>query len=216
MKTAIKKYAPCIVGIVWGIVCWAFFQFCYSYHFFYQEQNQIFLLSSDYVLSYLPEAGWLARLVGDFLTQFYYYLYVGPVILTGCLLVLGYFLQCLLHRWGVRKWIALLVAILVMTLFAVFCFHHNYRLSNIISATGLAGTFLLATMLWKKRNWLRILLAFVITIIGCYLFGKPGMGKLQQPNFFVEKQLAVDNEYYFRNYDKVISMVETIRIPPKR
>lgn len=208
MKTAIKKYAPCIVGIVWGIVCWAFFQFCYSYHFFYQEQNQIFLLSSDYVLSYLPEAGWLARLVGDFLTQFYYYLYVGPVILTGCLLVLGVFLQCLLHRWGVRKWIALLVAILVMTLFAVFCFHHNYRLSNIISATGLAGTFLLATTLWKKRNWLRILFAFVIAIIGCYLFGKPEMGKLQQPNFFVEKQLAVDNEYYFRNYDKVISMVE--------
>ena len=83
-----KKEIICYGAVViWAIGCFAFLNFFYHYHFFYQEQNQLFLLTKDYVSSYLSDGpGWLARLTGHFLTQFYYYLFLGPAILTVPLL----------------------------------------------------------------------------------------------------------------------------------
>ena len=86
--------------LLWGVLCWAFFQFCYPCHFFYQEQNQIFLLSSDYLATYFSKPAWLACLAGDFLTQFYYYIYAGAVILTGVLLVTGDLVRRAMQRAG--------------------------------------------------------------------------------------------------------------------
>ena len=74
-KTRFRHYGCYLLIALWGAVCWAFFQFCYPYHFFYQEQNQLFVLTRDEWYRYVSEgSGWLARWVGDFLTQFYYYL----------------------------------------------------------------------------------------------------------------------------------------------
>ena len=36
-----------------AIACFVFFQFFYPYHLFYQEQNQLFLASWDYLTTYL-------------------------------------------------------------------------------------------------------------------------------------------------------------------
>ena len=98
-----KKEIICYGAVViWAIGCFAFLNFFYHYHFFYQEQNQLFLLTKDYVSSYLSDGpGWLARLTGDFLTQFYYYLFLGPAILTVSLLCIGDFTRRLLQNLGV-------------------------------------------------------------------------------------------------------------------
>ena len=55
-----------------SIAVFCFFQFWYPYHFFYHEQNQIFLWEGEYVSGYFQRAGGLACLIGDFQTQFYY------------------------------------------------------------------------------------------------------------------------------------------------
>ena len=73
MKT-FSKYYPTAAMALWAICCFCFFQFWYPYHFFFQEQNQIFLWSWDYISDYFDKPGGLALLTGDFLTQFYYYL----------------------------------------------------------------------------------------------------------------------------------------------
>ena len=78
-----------IVMALWAVAIFLFFQFWYPYHFFYQEQNQIFLWEWEYVSGYLNSIGGLALLIGDFLTQFYYYLYAGATILTLCILLAG-------------------------------------------------------------------------------------------------------------------------------
>ena len=72
MKCKLLRYYPMIVIALWAVVCWCFFQFWYPYHFFYQEQNQIFLWSCDYLSTYFEKPGGLATLIGDFLTQVYY------------------------------------------------------------------------------------------------------------------------------------------------
>lgn len=67
---SIKHLLPYLCVFLWAIACYVFFQTTYAYHFFYQEQNQLFLLSWTYCADYLHRPAWLASLVGDFLTQF--------------------------------------------------------------------------------------------------------------------------------------------------
>ena len=87
---------------LWAIAFFVFFQFWYPYHFFFQEQNQLFLWSWDYISTYNHNGG-LALLLGDFLTQFYYYLYVGAIILTICLLLVGTLLYKALARMANKR-----------------------------------------------------------------------------------------------------------------
>lgn len=43
------------------------------YHLFHREQTQLFLLATEPLAGYLRHPAALARLSGDFLTQFFYY-----------------------------------------------------------------------------------------------------------------------------------------------
>ena len=271
--------------LLWAIACFAFFQWWYPYHFFYQEQNQLFLWSTDYLLTYFNKPAWLACLAGDFLTQFYYYLYAGPIILTIVLLIVGDFTRRALQAAEiVSKWLPYLIAIVVMTVEASFCLHYDFRLSSVLAFAGGAATFWISTTLLNHiRIWIHLennlreapmmiagmglphwlsLLSIIICVpisfwlfgygvwvyaalvlTGCLLYVKqpcnylrlgtlavcmfllmltkrfyyldfdelysyPNIGKLTKPQFDLEKTFAVDDEYYFGNYNKVVKLVE--------
>ena len=194
-----------IVMALWAIAFFVFFQFWYPYHFFFQEQNQLFLWSGDYISTYNHNGG-LALLLGDFLTQFYYYLYVGAIILTICLLLVGTLLYKALRNFKVGKMIALILALVVMTFMAVCHFSISYRLSSTIAMIGWCLLLWLVSMMngWKMR-----LMLLALGILPTWLlFGLPEIKKLQGPDLILEKDFAVDCEYYFGNHDKVIRMVE--------
>ncbi len=194
-----------IVMALWAIAFFVFFQFWYPYHFFFQEQNQLFLWSWDYISTYNHNGG-LALLLGDFLTQFYYYLYVGAIILTICLLLVGTLLYKALRNFKVGKMIALILALVVMTFMAVCHFSISYRLSSTIAMMGWCLLLWLVSMMkgWKIR-----LMLLALGILPTWLlFGLPEIKKLQGPDLILEKDFAVDCEYYFGNHDKVIRMVE--------
>ena len=194
-----------IVMALWAIAFFVFFQFWYPYHFFFQEQNQLFLWSGDYISTYNHNGG-LALLLGDFLTQFYYYLYVGAIILTICLLLVGTLLYKALRNFKVGKMIALILALVVMTFMAVCHFSISYRLSSTIAMIGWCLLLWLVSMMngWKMR-----LMLLALGILPTWLlFGLPEIKKLQEPDLILEKDFAVDCEYYFGNHDKVIRMVE--------
>lgn len=194
-----------IVMALWAIAFFVFFQFWYPYHFFFQEQNQLFLWSWDYISTYNHNGG-LALLLGDFLTQFYYYLYVGAIILTICLLFVGTLLYKALRNFKVGKMIALILALVVMTFMAVCHFSISYRLSSTIAMIGWCLLLWLVSMMngWKIR-----LMLLVLGMLPTWLlFGLPEVKKLQGPDLILEKDFAVDCEYYFGNHDKVIRMVE--------
>ena len=194
-----------IVMALWAVAFYIFFQFWYPYHFFFQEQNQLFLWSGDYISSYTG-AGWLAKLVGDFLTQLYYYLYVGATILTICIALTGTLLYKALRNFKVGRVVALILALVVMTFLAICHFSTSYRLSSTIAMIGWCLLLWLVSLMhgWKMRL---ILLALGI-LPTWLLFGLPEVKKLQGPDLILEKDFAVDCEYYFGNYDQVIRMVE--------
>ncbi len=194
-----------IVMALWAIAFFVFFQFWYPYHFFFQEQNQLFLWSWDYISTYNHNGG-LALLLGDFLTQFYYYLYVGAIILTICLLLVGTLLYKALRNFKVGRMVALILALTVMTFIAVCHFSISYRLSSTIAMMGWCLLLWLVSMMngWKIR-----LMLLALGILPTWLlFGLPEIKKLQGPDLILEKDFAVDCEYYFGNHDKVIRMVE--------
>ena len=218
MKIKSRHIIPTAAIVLWAIACFCFFQFCYPYHFFYKEQNQLFLLTADWLRTYFDEVGWLARMAGDFLTQFYYYLFAGATILTMVLTALSAVTYLWLKRLGVNRYAALAVALVVATVEAVFHLHYKFPLSGTLSLLGwvLALACITGCIKRFRKNGrrsiptlaARILLPLLLLPLSYWLFGLPKMGTLKGPEWYVERQLAVDCEYYFGNWDKVVSLVE--------
>lgn len=188
------------------IVVFCFFQFWYPYHFFYHEQNQIFLWEWEYVSGYSQRAGGLAALIGDFLTQFYYYLYAGATILTVCIALAGFLMYKILTNLKMNPWIALALELGVIALLTVCHFSTSYKLSSTICVIGWLLLLWVVSMIRAKR--LRLACLVIILLPSYLLFGTPKAGRLQAPDFVLEKDFAVDNEYRFGNYDKVLDIVK--------
>ena len=188
------------------IAIFGFYQIYYSYHFFYQEQNQIFLWSWDYISTYFDKPGYLSRLFGDFLTQFYYYLYAGSTILTLCIAILGILLYNALRNFRVSKTVSLILCLVMMFFVAVCHFSISYRLSSTISIIGWMFIVWLVSLM---RGWKMRLMLLALSLLPAYLlFGLPHVKRIQAPDFVLEKNFAVENEYHFGNYNKVISLVK--------
>lgn len=207
MRTSVRRYYAVAAIVLWAVACWAFFQFWYPYHFFFQEQNQLFLWSSDYLSSYIYPVRF-AALIGDFLTQFYYYLYVGAIILTLCITVIGVLTYRAFRNFHVARPLGLAVALALMTFVAVCHFSTSYRLSSTISI--MAWMLTLWLLSWVNSSKPRLTLAACNLLIPTYLlFGLPQIKSIKMPDFILEKDFAVDCEYYFGNHDKVINIVES-------
>ena len=247
-------------------------------------------MSWDHVTTYLDKPGWLACLAGDFLTQFYYFRYAGPIILTLCILLTGNNIRCAVEMADIKgRWVAHSVAFIVMILLICFSFHYDYRLSSILAVAGGASVFrvstslLISTRMFIKKiekrneqglfingsgiaNWVSVISIFVSVFVCHWFFGYgvwvygaltfascianimmagtyyrlaaliipffllmltkrlyycdfqtiytyPGIGKLAKPQLDQERTLAVDCEYYFGNYNRVINMVEKDKNP---
>ena len=215
MRLSLRKHYIYAVLAVWALACLAFFLFCYPYHFFFQEQNQIFLFTRPYLEAYFEQPAWMARMVGDFLTQFYYYLYLGPLILTCCLLVMGDLVRRILQLAGMRLNAATWTGIAIMTVEAIFFLRAEYRLSELIGIIGWLVAAWIVLWLFRKKRLLG-LLALPVAAVACWwCFGIPQPGKLGKPDFLLEKDFAVDNEYYWGHYNKVEKIVEeaSVRTP---
>ncbi len=196
-----------IIFVLSIIAVFSFFQLCYPYHFFYHEQNQIFLWEWEYISGYFDKIGGLAFLIGDFLTQFYYYLYAGATILTICIALAGLLLYKTLTNFRVNHWVAFIAGLAVIGLLTVCHFSISYKLSSTIS---FLGWFL---VLWGisviRHKWLRLSCLLMMLLPAYLLLGIPKIKRMQIPDFVLEKDFAVDNEYRFGNYNKVLDLVKS-------
>lgn len=219
-KVNVLKYSEWAAFLSWGVLCFVYFHTNYYYHFFYQEQNQLFLMSWEYVSSYFKESAPLSQLIGDFLTQFYYYVFAGPAVLTLSILLIGIMTRMALSIsiCRKRKLIATFVALILMTIEASFCLKNSYRLSDVWSAVGwsIAITAIVAWCRWFYINnkfsahrflyslqGIFVTVFFLLTYIG---FGNPLKGEFVKPEKEIERLLSYDNEYYFEHYERVIAM----------
>ena len=89
MKACRRKYIEWGAAGIGALALFLFFFRILPYHLFHREQTQLFLLATEPLAGYLRHPAALARLSGDFLTQFFYYEGGGPTIMAVVLLLWG-------------------------------------------------------------------------------------------------------------------------------
>ena len=86
-----KIYKPAVI-LFWisvFVILFYFLQTYYKYHFFYIEQNRLFLLNWAFIKDMLIYPGGFCRFVSGFLLQFYAYAYAGAFITTALSTCIG-------------------------------------------------------------------------------------------------------------------------------
>lgn len=81
MKDLIKKYWPITLTLLFGVGVFVFWWQGYPEALCYQEQNQLFLWSWDYLIGDLSVAGGLADYLSEMVVQFYYVPWLGALLL---------------------------------------------------------------------------------------------------------------------------------------
>lgn len=153
-----------VLVLLIGVLCLLFFLFILPYDLLYQEQMQLFLLSSDYFLSYFSKPGWLACYIGDFITQFYYFKGLGAFIITGVLGIEFLISLILFARIGKRE--SIFYAVIPVLYEWFLHLDPNYRLSSSISLILALLFFLLYTYFDKQRlSWIISILLMPVLYI---------------------------------------------------
>ena len=105
-----KTYGHVFAGLGF-LAAWGFFQFAHPYHLIRREQLDLFLFDGDYLRQTYRGTGWLARLCGDFLEQFFHLPAVGPLVVALLLTGIGAVVYRICRRF-LGHWPALGVAAL--------------------------------------------------------------------------------------------------------
>jgi hypothetical protein len=102
MKIEQTRKTELIAAGVFFAASFVFFEFFYSYHLYFVEQLQIFLLTPAHFLSYFSKPAFLSSYIGDFLTQFYYLSGGGPAVISLTLILLWLLVRRIMNLWNGR------------------------------------------------------------------------------------------------------------------
>ena len=139
------KYIRLMAGIACFVVTAVFLQVTNSFHFYYIEQLQLFRYAADYWIAQLSEVGGVAALLGEGLTQYFAYPYVGPVVVAALLTgVFGWTAAILRQLQPKREpWLLALLPALALLLIQ---FDFNYLLKGTVAFVGME----LALFAWMR------------------------------------------------------------------
>ncbi len=155
LKTVLLRHGGGILICVFAMVCFCFFQGWYRYHFFYQEQNQLFLSTPVWLATYFDKPAWLACMLGDWLMQFYYYLYAGPAILATALLLVGMSVYGAVGEAGLKgRCVKTVLAIAAMAVESLFSLDYGFRLCSVLAVAGGAVGYIFYRNLLKVVSFL--------------------------------------------------------------
>ncbi|MBR5963789.1 MAG: hypothetical protein IK000_06550 [Bacteroidaceae bacterium] len=217
-KERCGKTVRLTILIVGCLLLFVFFQFFYRYHLYHREQFSLFLTAPDVLQAYWKAPAAISCLVGDFLTQFFYFRYMGPIIMALTHTLLGVLVYRLFFRY-LRRW-ALVPALCAVLMETGRQCGLTYPLSSTWQWIGLVATLLLCR--WVLLHWKGSFLRYVVAVIllggGVWLFGWGDWEKRSvfMPNMTQERMLAVDTEYYFGRYEEMGRLLDSYADTPNR
>lgn len=203
MKVCSRKYMEWAAAGIGAMVLFLFFLRVLPYHLFHREQTQLFLLTAETMTEYLKHPAVLARLSGDFLTQFFYYEGGGPAIVAAVLLLWGVvvfrLLRPVMGRWA---WIPTATAVLWEA--GRLC-ELVYPLSGTMALIGIGGVLLLCRSCIRRSWKWGLPISIVALLLGYGLFGYGDWSSrwYGTPDLKREYLLALDSEMYFGRQEKV-------------
>ena len=149
-----------LLSLTFGLVVFWFFTFLYPFHLNYQEQYQMFLFSSDYFLNFFAKPGGISDYIGNFFTQFYFYSWVGALIIAVLLVVLQRAVWFISKQLGAKPVWVPITFIPSLLYWSLFC-DENYLLGGLIVMLIVSG-FIASFLSIKSVN---IRMGFVLVSI---------------------------------------------------
>lgn len=153
----ILKY---LVICVSCILFFLYFGILNRYHLSYLEQNQLFRYKTDYLSVFFHYPGGLIVLLDSFLTQFFYFPWIGAFLLTLVSLFITLVTNFIIRKIGLN---GILFSILPLFLLAALHSYHIYRLSltlGLLCTLSLLALFIKAGA-DKSRFWFGVTLFIV-------------------------------------------------------
>ncbi|MBN2103478.1 hypothetical protein JW835_05495 [bacterium] len=146
------------------------FQYYINPQLIYQAQEPPFFTDSSFLQQHLTYPGGLADYLGAFLTQCFYYDWIGSIVLAGIVL-----LVCLVTYGLLRKWAVSFPWILLCCLPGAFLLALHIQFQHPLSST--LALLLCLTGVWiqqyfqNKPTWLNVLIFFILGSAVFYLAG---------------------------------------------
>lgn len=173
-----------LLSLTFGVIVFLFFAFLYPFHLNYQEQYQLFLFSADYFFQLVAKPGGFSDYMGNFLTQFYFYSWVGAIILAILLTVLQRLVWSVSRQMGARLEFIPLTFIPSLLYWGLLC-DENYLLGGLVVVLIVAG-FIKAYMQFEN---IPLRIAFLLISIPL-LFWLCGGAFLLLPLFVLIKEIS--------------------------
>lgn len=126
------KYKSILGGWVLYALLFAFLQIYSRFHFYYIEQNQLFLFSGDYLGMKIREPGGFALLLGEFLVQFFVLPYSGAAITATLLCGSGFLTYHILRRIAPQQNTFFLACMPMLSLLFIH-FDFNYLIQGSVA-----------------------------------------------------------------------------------
>lgn len=126
------RYKQILFGLTLFAVLGSFLQITSKFHFFYIEQLQLFQFSGDYLADKITHPGGLSLLMGEFLTQFFFTPYLGPVISAALLTCIGLAMRAIIRQITPDKELFLIYLLPVLSLLLIQ-YDFNYILQGTIA-----------------------------------------------------------------------------------
>ena len=191
------------------LASFGFFQFAFPYHLIRREQMSLFLYDWNYLSQTYKGAGWLSRLFGDFLEQFFLLPVIGPLTVALLLTAIGAVTYKICRRFA-GKWPSLAVAA------AMFLWSFMRETGNLYvtryTIVVLCYLSLVLLALQFKQIWAKPVAAVVLVAAGIWALGAPvhkNYGKAWSlPKFEYDRLIGLDDEVSREHWDKVLKLSE--------
>ena len=149
IKSFINRYSSLLMALAVLVALFLFWFVGYPQALNYQEENQLFLLSTDYFLSRIAVAGGLADWIGEFIVQFYYLPWLGALALAFLGVAVQRLTLAVVSHHASETWTLLILSLLPVVLLTGVMGNENVLLSyEVALAMVLAATLGLRRISW--------------------------------------------------------------------
>lgn len=150
------------------VVLFIFLQTFFKFHFYYIEQNQLFLFDWDFIRDTISQVGGLSELLGDFLLQFFLHPYAGALIVTMLLLLISIATAGMCKQISPSQNTPLLYFLPALTLLPMI-YNFNYIMQGTISY--LLCVIALYAFMRLKQFKFRLIYAVILIPLLYYIAG---------------------------------------------
>ncbi|HEY5511035.1 MAG TPA: DUF6057 family protein [Prolixibacteraceae bacterium] len=157
-----------LLSLVFGLMVFAFFAFLYPFHLNYQEQYQMFLFSPDYFFQFVAKPGGFSDFTGNFFTQFFFYSYVGAIIIATLLTLLQRTVWFISQRLGAKPLFVPITFIPSLLYWGLLC-DENYLFGGLVAMLLTAASICTYTLL--KTNRIRVIFVLLFIPVLYWLVG---------------------------------------------